>query len=751
MIGGAPAAPALRDLVLVGGGHAHVEVLRRFGLRPQAGTRLTLIVTDSLATYSGMLPGLLAGHYRPEDAQIDLRRLSAFAGARFYRASASGLDLGRRLVLCDGRPPVPFDLLSLDIGSVPDTASLAGADRFALPARPAARFLEAWRGLRETVAARGREGLRSDLVVVGGGAAGIELALSLRHRLAAECGRQDALRLTVLAGAGELLPGHGPAARRRALAALHAAGIRLLRQRAIRLTEGWVHTETGEALPALAAILATHAAAPPWLRETGLALDGSGFVRTDSTLRSVSHPEVFAAGDVAAVADRALPKSGVFAVRQGPVLARNLRRSLEGRPLLRYRPQRRALALLSTGPRHAIASYGRLACSGAWVWRLKDRIDRRWIAMYRQAGRATHGGADDGGAARPPPAGGMRCGGGAKAPGPVPRRVLGRIRAVADRPDVVCGLTDAGDAAVLDLPPGRLLVQTAGQFRAFLDDPYLFGRIATNHCLGDIHAMGAAPHSALALVGMPCGPEEKVADDLLQLMAGAIETLREAGAVLVGGHTAESAEMTFGLAVNGLVRRDAALRKGGARPGDALVLTKPLGAGVILAAAMRRRAPAPWIESAIAAMLVSNRDAAECLVRHGATACTDVTGLGVLGHLLEVLGASGVRAEMDLDALPSLDGALELLREGLASTLHPANRAAFGAAVEDPQPERHPAYGLLFDPQTAGGLLAAVPDDAVAACLAALRALPGGGEAAVVGRVLAGRDPARPVRLIAGR
>jgi selenide,water dikinase len=379
----ATAAPVLRDLVLVGGGHAHVEVLRRFGLRPQAGTRLTLIAADPLATYSGMLPGLLAGHYRPEEAQIDLRRLAAFAGARFHRASATGLDLGRRLVLCDGRPPVPFDLLSLDIGSIPDTASLPGADRFALPARPAARLLEAWRGLREAVAARGREGLQSDLVVVGGGAAGIELALALRHRLAAECAQPGALSLTVLVGTGELLPGHGAAARRRALAALDAAAIRLLRQRAVRFSEGWVHTEAGEALPALAAILATHAAAPPWLRETGLALDGNGFVRTDSTLRSVSHPEVFATGDVAAVADRALPKSGVFAVRQGPVLARNLRRSLEGRPLLRYRPQRRALALLSTGPRHAIASYGRLAFSGAWVWRLKDRIDRRWIAMYR--------------------------------------------------------------------------------------------------------------------------------------------------------------------------------------------------------------------------------------------------------------------------------------------------------------------------------------------------------------------------------
>jgi selenide,water dikinase len=254
----------------------------------------------------------------------------------------------------------------------------------------------------------------------------------------------------------------------------------------------------------------------------------------------------------------------------------------------------------------------------------------------------------------------MRCGGcGAKVPAPILRRALDRLPPQT-KDGLTQGLDAPDDAAVLMPPPGKALVQTVDQFRAFIDDPYLFARIAANHCLGDVFAMGAEPHSALAAVMLPHDGEDKIAEDLYQLLAGATETLAEAGAVLAGGHTGEGAEMAFGLTVNGYADPDTLLRKAGLRPGDALILTKPLGTGVLFAADMRTKAQGEWIEAAFASMLRSAGPSVPILRAHGASACTDVTGFGLLGHLIEMLQASGADAALDLDAIPLLAGAPRL-------------------------------------------------------------------------------------------
>ena len=315
----------------------------------------------------------------------------------------------------------------------------------------------------------------------------------------------------------------------------------------------------------------------------------------------------------------------------------------------------------------------------------------------------------------------MRCGGcGAKVGANLLARTLGGLKPVI-RDDVLIGLDAPDDAAVIAVPPGKVLVQTVDHFRAILDDPYLFGRIAANHALGDVYAMGAEPQSALAIVTVPYGPEAQVEEQLFQLMSGAARTLEEAGCTLAGGHTGEGAEMALGFSVNGLADPARLMRKSGLRPGDVLILTKPLGTGTLFAAEMRGKAKRRWIEAAIASMLQSNREAAAILQAHGATACTDVTGFGLLGHLLEMTKASGVGATLRLDALPVLDGAEETAGQGLLSSLHAANaRAESGIANLDAS-RRHPRYPLLFDPQTAGGMLAGVPVERAEACEEALR------------------------------
>jgi selenide,water dikinase len=372
------AEPDMADLVLVGGGHAHVEVVKRFGLRPMPGVRLTLVARDVETPYSGMLPGLVAGHYRPEQCRIDLRRLARFAGARLIAAEAIGLDTAARLVHCRGRPPVRYDLLSFDIGSTPSASEVPGAARWLTAVKPIDRLAERWAALLERLRTADRP---PRVVVVGGGAAGVELTLAMQHRIRQLGGAATFALVT----RGRLLPRYPEAARAIFGAILAERGVELHEQApVVRVEAGRLVCGRGLELPFDEGLWATQAGAAPWLAETGLALDAKGFIAVDACLRSISHPEIFAAGDVAAVLPHPRAKAGVFAVRQGPPLAANLRRALAGEPLRPFRPQRRYLSLIATGGRHAVAIRGGLVVQGRWAWWLKDRIDRSWMRRYQE-------------------------------------------------------------------------------------------------------------------------------------------------------------------------------------------------------------------------------------------------------------------------------------------------------------------------------------------------------------------------------
>ena len=746
--------PVVKDLVLIGGGHSHVAVLRRFGMRPLPGVRLTLVSSGVETPYSGMLPGVVAGHYDPDAAQIDLGMLARFAGARAIFEAAIGLDPAARTVLFEHRPPVGYDVLSLDVGSTPREAVPGAADH-AIPVKPIASFLAHW----EALGARVRMGaLPERIAVVGGGAGGVEILLAVQHALDGrirERGRGARLpEYDLFTADPDILPTHNPRVRRTLRTVLAARGVAVHAPSAVaEVGAGWLKTADGTRHEADEIFWVTQASAAAWLRESGLAVDDGGFVHVSTSLESVSHPGVFAAGDVAAVDGHALPKSGVYAVREGPVLARNLRRALLGQPLRRYRPQRRSLSLISTGGRHAVASRGGLALDGRWVWRWKDWIDRRFVrkyqvlpAMKEPAAPVLPAGLADEQTIAALSSLAMRCGGcGAKIGATVLARALGRL----EQPHgdfVRVGLDAPDDAAVVDVPPGKSLVQTVDFFRAMLDDPFQFGRIAAVHALGDVHAMGGDARTALALVTIPHGPEDKIEETLTHLMAGAIEALGAEGVALVGGHTGEGAELAMGFAVNGLVDRDAALTKSGLQPGHRLILTKPLGTGTLFAADMRHRARGLWVAAAVASMTQSSRDAAVCLRAHGARACTDVTGFGLLGHLVEMLRASDVSAHLTLGEVPVLDGAEQTVRDGILSSLQPQNLRLRRAVALADRWDGNPRFALLFDPQTAGGLLAGVPAEQAGACVDALRAL-GYRGSAVIGTVVERGQGLEMVRL----
>jgi len=718
-------APIERDIVLVGGGHAHVDVIKRFGMRPEPGVRLTLIARDSLTPYSGMIPGLLRGVYSHADCHIDLGRICRWAGVGLIRAAATGLDLIGQRVEIAGRPPLAYDLLSIDVGSTPPAAGIAGADEFALPIKPLDRFLDRLDEMDRTLPAGSR------LAVAGAGAGGVETALGLKRRFERQ---GKTVRMTLLSADPTILPGHAESVRARMTRALADAGVEVRTNAAVAAVDAAGATlADGTAVPADIVILATGAAAPAWLAGSGLAVDDGGFVRIDRFLRSPSHPEVFAAGDCAAFDPRRLDKSGVYAVRAGPPLAANLRRAAIGEPQERWTPQRRTLALMSTGDGGAVVSYGRFAASGRWAWTWKDRIDRRWMERYRDLPPMKPEPPSAAELAAPAP---MRCGGcGAKVASPILRRALAEL-----------GLADAAgdDAAILEPKPGEALVQTVDQFRSFIDDPFLFGEIATVHALGDLYAMGAEPDSALATAILPHAGAAATERDLVQLLAGVLKALDAAGARLVGGHTGEGADLSLGLSLNGYRRRDQLLPKGGGQDGDVLLLTKPLGVGALLAADMRGESATSDVEAAIAGMRLSAAAAADALRAAGARALTDVTGFGLAGHLIEMADGADLSVDLDLGALPALPGALSTIARGVESTMAPAN-AAFAerfARLPDTLAAR-----LLFDPQTSGGLLAAVPAETATAAVAALKAA-GYPEACAIGRFAPAAARAETVRIV---
>ncbi len=680
--------PIETDILLLGAGHAHLEVLRRFAMRPEQGVRLTLVGREPETPYSGMLPGLIRGDYSVDEAHIDLAPLAAAAGARLILAEATSIDLAARTIGLLGRPDIPFDLLSIDIGGTP-----AMPDGGGIPVKPIGRFLTQLQDLENSVPPGAR------IATIGGGAGGVELALALAHRF------RGRTKVVLVSSTSEPLASAPPRARRIARAALVDAGVELVSGVvAGALSDGVLPLSDGTALDAAAALWATGVVAQRFLLQSGLTCDPAGCVVVDATLRSISHDFVFAAGDCAALGR---PKSGVWAVRAGAPLAENLRLAARRKPLKPWKPQRDALVILGLGAGKAVAWRNGIAVAGRSAWRLKDWIDRRWMRMYKDMRMPAD------------PADPMRCGGcGAKLGAEV---LAGALAALPGAPE------DRDDAAVLRPPPGQLLVQSVDHFRAFLDDPFVFGQVAAAHALSDIHAMGARPWTALAIASVPYASGAKMRAELTAMLQGATQVLNADGCALVGGHSAEAAEPALGFAVTGLAEPGRVLRKSGLRAGDYLILTKPLGTGVVLAGHMRGLARASWLQAAIESMCRTNAEAARLFLAHRASACTDVTGFGLVGHLAEMLIASGLSAVLWPNAIPVFPGVLELAGQGIESTLAPDNRRALSGMDDEPR------TALLIDPQTSGGLLAGIAPSRAEACLAALHAA--GLQAAVVGAV----------------
>ncbi|QBE67829.1 Selenide water dikinase [Synechococcus sp. WH 8101] len=693
-----------QHLLLAGGGHSHALVLRRWAMQPRRRPPglITLVSRSRTSLYSGMIPSLIAGHYQRGDVSLDLAALADRAGIAFVQAEITGIDPHNQQLLLQGRPALPYRRLSCNLGCL--TPALEGAvaiDTVAIkPLEPALAWLEVQDA--EGGAAADLDAPAPPLTVVGSGLAALEVVLALRQRWPQR-------RLQLQARNLDRLPASLRSALRRARIQLLAAEHKLC---------GPVLNCSGSR-------------APSWLAASGLPCDGRGRLRTNASLQVLGHPEILAAGDCAVIDAAPRPPSGVWAVRAALPLAQTLEALATGRTPPSWRPQRRALQLLGDRPQ-AWALWGPFWFGPQrWIWHWKQRIDRRFMARLQPLNAMAS-------AAEGAQQAAMLCRGcAAKLPAQPLQRALARA-----------GLDRLGrlpeDAQCLGRDDqGQLLLQSVDGFPALLSDPWLNARLTTLHACSDLLACGARPHSAQAVVTLPAVAEGLQQHLLSQTLAGIRDALSEQGADLIGGHTLEarssgpeaipspiSLGLQVSLSVQGAVAPERFWPKRGLQAGDQLWLSRPLGTGVLFAAAMAGAAAAADLERAQQQMNQSQHELVETLqqlvtTKPGAIhAATDITGFGLLGHLLEMLPPDrSRRIQLHADAIPALPGALALLEQGIASSLAPANRQAWSAldpngdqaaavtlqlGTIQPGSSAHRALlELLVDPQTCGPLLIA--------------------------------------------
>jgi selenide,water dikinase len=741
-------APIVSDLVLLGGGHANIQVLKRLAMNPIGGLRITLISDQTHSPYSGMLPGYLAGYYGYEECHFDLRRLCEQLGQRFIKANIIGIDPQLKKIHLEGRPEIRYDCASINVGIAPrPIGNLApeSAEKL-IPMKPISQFIARWeRLIADLKAYPGKQPLA--VAIVGAGAAGVEIAIILKMLIDRNGWNAE---VSLIHRHDFLVSEKDVQAGRQLAKTLDKAGIKVLSN-----TEVLQYQENGLLLKDdrdrlrcedfHRILIATEAAAPPWFRDSGLPVDPNGFVKVDEKLQVENEDALFAAGDCIRFTPSPLKKAGVYAVRQGPVLEHNLRAFFIRKSALKtFRPKKHVLSLITTGDHRAIVHQDDASIlrwlSPSLLWRVKDQIDRNFMRRFQTHSFATK--PQNAARAMPKPKFSLvpddwqenTCGGcGSKVAASALARSLEKLDIPPDDA-VLLGAKDGEDCALTRFGENRLCLQTLDQFRTFISDPFVFGQIAAQHALSDIYAMGGAAKTAQVGLTLPAATERIHREDIFQVMSGVLDSLTRNGVSLVGGHTGEGAELAIAVAVQGEVEADKVLRKRLTLPGDRLILTKPIGTGVILAANMLAQANGKWVDQALTSMRQSNRIARDAIRPFEIGGCTDVTGFGLAGHAFEMMrddDTLGIR--FDYPAIPLLDGAAELFGKGYAASLAERNyqavRSVLGSGIT---PAAHPA---LFDPQTSGGLLFSIRPEQAEACLAALHHA-GVTEAAVIGEVI---------------
>ena len=696
-------APIFKEIILVGGGHAHALLIRRWAMKPLAGVRLTLISPQAQTPYSGMLPGLVAGHYNPDQMHIDLPKLCHWAGVRFIQGRVEGLDAEQKMLTVSDRPNLYYDVLSLDIGSTPNH-QVVGVAEYATAIKPIAKFYQGWQTVLEALRQKKES---QSIAVVGGGAGSIETILAMVRAIKSDSKIVCKVQFKLIYSTSSILTGYSEELIKSVENTCHRMKVSLHGNFKVnQVEESQLNSEQGQQESFDFLFWCTQASAAQWPAEAGLACTSDGFVKVNDELQSINYPEVFASGDIAHMDNNPRPKAGVYAVRQAPFLYENVQRYLLERTLKTYSPQDDFLSLLSLGDKKAVANHRYLSrLPERLIWQWKNYIDRKFMRKFHVLPKL-----------KMPKADGtvdsalipmlerqeklqpkIRCAGcGAKIGSGILSKVLTELT----------GDYQPEDACVIEWPDSRLL-QTIDHIKAPFDDPYMFGRIAVQHALSDLYAMNAVPHSIQVALTLPFAGRDIQTRELRQLLQGVLSVCDELKVKLLGGHSTESEELSLAVVANGRATEQG-FTKQGLKAGDLLVVSKPLGTGLILAGQMSGGVSGADFLTSLHWMNKSNYKAAQLLNSLGVSACTDVTGFGLLGHLSEMLSDSNLQVELSEGKIPCLPGAWELAKQGVRSSLFPQNAQALVGDERWQVLVDSEYWSLLLDPQTSGGLLAGI-------------------------------------------
>ena len=689
-----PSAPHTdHDLLLIGAGHAQLSVIRRLAMKPVDGLRAILVSDERRTPYSGMLPGVIAGAYEPDALYIDLDQLCGAAGVEFIQARVVGLDPHRKVVTLNTGVKLHADSISINPGGAPLAPMMGDQPDWLLTAKPIGSFWAQWQSWLERWIAQASHVSQAsqraaNILVVGGGAAGVEIAFAVHNKLTLQAGRPGCV--TIASASPLPLPSLGAGAGRRVLKELKRQNISFFGETRVEITQQRKVLLDGSASDFDLVIWAAGVDAPGWLADSGLACNQHGFASVDANLQSISHPGVFLAGDAVDFVPKPLPKAGVYSVRMGPVLAKNLVANAVGKGLTAYRPQAHTLFLLGNGQGKALAWYAGLSVWGRWLWRWKDHIDRQFMARFgaemtlrkskmlaAEEKRLGHS---------------VRCEGcAAKVEGDSLNQALDDI-----------SVRPLGDAALLG---NSHWVQSVDAISSPVGDPYLHGFIAVIHALSDLYVSGALidgcrPQLAVQ-VTVARGRPTNEATRLSIIMQGVMAAAAQEGADVITGHSATGQADQVSVTVTGQLKPQVPTAVDNGQP-VGVFLSKPLGVGMMLVARMRGEAKSQAIAACLDRMTTSNRVAADALRAAGALSMTDVTGFGLANHLRSIL-PDKASALLDAKQLPRLKG-LPLDRRSsifMSNALHAGFRGEQLSFDE----------ALAFDPQTSGGVVALVPLD----------------------------------------
>lgn len=695
--------PIFKDLVFVGGGHSHALVLRKWAMNPLPGVRITLISPQAMTPYSGMLPGLIAGHYSFEKTHIDLVKLSLWANIRFIQDSVTGINVETNTLELENRPAIEFDVVSIDIGSTPNQ-QIEGSAEFTTPVKPISGFYQQWNLIQKKV----QQNKIKSLAVVGGGAGSVEVIMAMAFKLKQF---NSSIQYHLITSSDDILPTYNRSVVNRVKQQFKKYYIDIhSSSRVKKLSQSAIYCQNGNSILTDEIIWCIQASGSSWLKQSQLECDDAGFMKVRKTLQSLSYDHIFAAGDIANMVANPRPKAGVYAVRQAETLFHNLRATLLNQSMVEYKPQDGFLSLLALGDKQATGSKSIFSFSGDWVWRWKNSIDIKFMDQFHQLPTLSMTSEpainpllidDKEKNEQHDPL--KRCAGcGAKVGTGILQQVLNEVMGETYyQPQDAVKITHQAE----------MFYQSVDALKAPIQDPWLFGKIAVNHALSDLYAMNLKPESAQVIISLPYASKNVQKRQLKTLMQGVSTQLDALQCNFLGGHTSEASELSVGLVVNGIQRQQNLFHKQGLKPGDTLVLSKPLGTGVILAAAMQAECESDIFNQTIASMLQANDRAALMLNQLDVKACTDVTGFGLLGHLNELCLASSCAASLNLNTIPFLPGAEGLALKNIKSSLYSQNREVFGTLEWPEAITQQAKFNLLFDPQTSGGLLAGIPTE----------------------------------------